>query len=577
MNPSVLRALGVAIAIAAVWDPAVTTTRSSRPLISLMVSGARDRAVADQVRRALARDFTLIEGALSSSSGAVVIGDGLPSGANGFPGPLFVVRAPRGSVGTISMSTPPTATQNARVPIAMRVPTEGGARGRLLIDVSAGGALVRQDTVPVPEAGATVVRHETSFAPARPGPTEVRVAVSRDDGDPVEAVSVVDVIPERTSVLFHDARPSWMSTFVRRSVESDPRFAVAHRILTSRGTSSTAGEPPPSLSDADALSQYRVIVVGAPDALTEADVGGLDAYLRRRGGRVLLLMDQRVRAPIDRLTTVREWRGRRSAEPVTLDGGEGSLRAREVAWPSTLPAAATVRAVAGDAGVIWSVPVGAGELTLSGALDAWRFRDASSGDFSDWWPALIAELAEGTPHAVDIRIATSVLLPGEETRIDVNVVEALLAPASQPAEAQVSAMLDSTLVRLWPGSTRGHFTGTLVAPGGYGPHRLSVVSKQATGSGQQGQDGGSEAVFLVDSVAASPILDSAIVRGVARSRGGDVFSSTQIDRLQDRMRTAFQRESRVETWHPMRSPWWILPFVLALGGEWWSRRRRGLP
>jgi hypothetical protein len=27
--------------------------------------------------------------------------------------------------------------------------------------------------------------------------------------------------------------------------------------------------------------------------------------------------------------------------------------------------------------------------------------------------------------------------------------------------------------------------------------------------------------------------------------------------------------------HPMRSPWWIVPFGLALGGEWWLRRRRG--
>jgi hypothetical protein len=28
--------------------------------------------------------------------------------------------------------------------------------------------------------------------------------------------------------------------------------------------------------------------------------------------------------------------------------------------------------------------------------------------------------------------------------------------------------------------------------------------------------------------------------------------------------------------HPMRSPWWILPFAACLGVEWWDRRRRGL-
>ena len=27
---------------------------------------------------------------------------------------------------------------------------------------------------------------------------------------------------------------------------------------------------------------------------------------------------------------------------------------------------------------------------------------------------------------------------------------------------------------------------------------------------------------------------------------------------------------------PMRSAWWLPPFALALAGEWWLRRRRGL-
>jgi hypothetical protein len=28
--------------------------------------------------------------------------------------------------------------------------------------------------------------------------------------------------------------------------------------------------------------------------------------------------------------------------------------------------------------------------------------------------------------------------------------------------------------------------------------------------------------------------------------------------------------------YPMRSPWWIAPFALCLGVEWWDRRRQGL-
>jgi hypothetical protein len=30
-----------------------------------------------------------------------------------------------------------------------------------------------------------------------------------------------------------------------------------------------------------------------------------------------------------------------------------------------------------------------------------------------------------------------------------------------------------------------------------------------------------------------------------------------------------------ETWHPMRSVWWLMPFTLCAAAEWWLRRHRG--
>jgi hypothetical protein len=39
--------------------------------------------------------------------------------------------------------------------------------------------------------------------------------------------------------------------------------------------------------------------------------------------------------------------------------------------------------------------------------------------------------------------------------------------------------------------------------------------------------------------------------------------------------TAERVASEALPWHPMRSPWWIVPLTLALAGDWWLRRRRG--
>src|SRR6185503_11402090 len=111
----------------------------------------------------------------------------------------------------------------------------------------------------------------------------------------------------RFSVLFFDPRPSWMSTFVRRTIERDPRFVLTSRVVTSRNVSTDAGRPPARLDDIIALASFDAIVIGAPDALTAADVTGLEAYLRRRGGGVVFLFDQRAPGAYERLTNAGGW------------------------------------------------------------------------------------------------------------------------------------------------------------------------------------------------------------------------------------------------------------------------------
>jgi hypothetical protein len=63
----------------------------------------------------------------------------------------------------------------------------------------------------------------------------------------------------------------------------------------------------------------------------------------------------------------------------------------------------------------------------------------------------------------------------------------------------------------------------------------------------------------------------------AHATDGAVVPASELGRLSTLLREAIRIEPRAITWHPMRSAWWIIPFVLALAGEWWLRRKRGLP
>jgi hypothetical protein len=125
---------------------------------------------------------------------------------------------------------------------------------------------------------------------------------------------------------------------------------------------------------------------------------------------------------------------------------------------------------------------------------------------------------------------------------------------------------DSSIVRLWPGITTGAFAGTFVAPRRPGTYRLIVSS----GSGR------AEAALVVDPATRTARRDERdIVAAFVSSRGGAAVQESRLNELPGALSAALQTVVRVETWHPMRSAWWIVPFALLLGAEWWWRRRRG--
>ncbi len=62
---------------------------------------------------------------------------------------------------------------------------------------------------------------------------------------------------------------------------------------------------------------------------------------------------------------------------------------------------------------------------------------------------------------------------------------------------------------------------------------------------------------------------------VART-GGVVVPERDVVRVIEGLRAGRATDRVPEMRHPMRSSWWMFPFVACLAGEWWLRRRGGL-
>ncbi|MDA1082607.1 MAG: hypothetical protein O2973_13235 [Gemmatimonadetes bacterium] len=582
-----LRGVAVAIALLALWDPSIVIERNDRALVSV-ISGVTpaDSMLAGRVASAIGRDFAVVPLTLGAADAVVITGERVPAEAAGFVGPAFaVIRDTRASLAIERLSAPRSASVDAAATVSVTIHARG-LRGRsVVLSLLADGVVVdRISRTAVTDDDR--ISADLSVVFAGPGSMQLRVVAGvPDDGvaDAATADHVVDVVPRRWNVLVHDGRPSWMSTFVRRAMERDARFVVTSRTVTSTNVATDAGSPPPRLDDARVRESYDVIVVGAPDALQLREVAALDDFLRRRGGAVVLLLDARKNGEYDRITGASDWTLRESGAAVQVrrtamsEAGAPdtvALRAAELAWPAVLPSGAeTIASDSSARPVIWSVAVGAGHLVVSGALDAWRYRDRSQSAFDEFWTGIVAAEAARAVPPLDVRVTPSIARPGERIEVSVTLRDAALsvagnqqAASSGPIEATFDGSSDP--VRLVPDGSVGRLVATLRAPAADGQYRFEVRGI--------GRDVSAPLVVRADANRATGRLRDALDPWIATRRGA-VLTESELSRLAPALRAAISPPAHAEPWHPMRSPWWILPFALLLSAEWWLRRRRVLP
>ena len=572
-----LRAVALLIAVVAVIDPALTRAAQDRPTVVVLHASGSDRNLALDVVAALQPTFDVSRADVPAAAAYVVAGANLPEGWRPpTEARVFAVTPAAGApaVKILRLAAPAGVSVDSIAPIDVELLVDGTGDREVTVSLIADG--VRLSQAPHRLTGSdTRLRAPLSFVPSQPGIVRLRIEATMTGREPAVADRALEVNSRVWQVLAFDGRPSYAATFVRRALESDPRFKVATRVLTS------------SLAEPASLAAFDLIIVGATEAFDDLDASSLQRYLRERHGAVVLLPETTEGALLSRLTGQSTWQEDRRLEPVTVTplaaaspGGSEVWTAAEFLWPARWPPLAETLATitqpsqaSAPRPAVWQMPVGGGRLAVSSAIDGWRSRAGASAGFSAFWRATAAALAQGTPPAIDVVMPRRLLTPGQWGEVSVGMFA-----GGEPAARVKGPLAGESAVRLWPVASPGtgrEWSGTFRAPEAPGRYRLEVDG---------GAGGSGVAEFLIvaeDGVGGHdapvpPALEHDGLSALAASaHRGTVVPADQLPRLPAQISQAVTQGQAREAWHPMRSLWWLMPFTLCAAGEWWLRRHRG--
>ena len=564
-----LRTVAVAIAAAAIADPVLTVSRPvpHRVVVARLASAnvdAEEAAIRSALPGAEVSVRTASHGRLPCAPGesCVMVADGsmaadLPDDLAG-PVSLIRVGAPAGpNVAIQSAVVRPAQNAAASGMVGATLTGTGMAGRRTEIHVTDGAATGGSAVHAWTADGEAAI--EVAWWPLGDGARTLRVAAVPFDGEASAIDNAIDVGVTvhsiRTRVLLFEARPSWASAFVRRALEDDPRFDVAHRVglapSLAAGTSGTRLTVP-------ALDAVPVVVAGGLDGLGAGEVSLLERFVRERGGTLILVPDREISGAAARLVSG-QWTEHLEASPSAV----GRLRASETLRLVRATPFDTVLGAAGDRPVIVVSPAGRGRVVVSGAMDAWRHRDADGGAFDRFWRSIVLELA-AAGDALRIDLQQPIAAPGAHVPFTVRHRQMDAAPLRTMTASAACGAGAAEPIRLWPQGAPGVFSGTVPVAGGEPCEvRVEVEDGPVASSGIAVTTGATDSV-------------SAVLREleqIAEQSGGGIGDAATATGALAGMQAPGEAPTPS---HPMRSPWWMSPFVACLGLEWWLRRRSGL-
>jgi hypothetical protein len=614
MTSIVLRAVAIGIAVAGFLDPAFTSAGRAHARVSIVVQdgstmelpaagGSSRRASAERVRDRLAKnlggDYDIQPRLTSDAAAVVVIGDRYPDSSlapainaetaetaektrsASSAGSALPSGTPVVSVSTVDVSD--EVSPDVRI-VRLDAPRDvpAGTAFRVGVDVEGTGVAGASSTLTLRVGDLEVGRAshrwrgerdrwhaEIEAVPVGEPPFVVHVQAEPLERERTridnEADTIVDLRRGPIRVEVYEPRPSWATAFIRRALEADPRFHVASLSATSKSVATRTGDAA-ALGD-PAFETFDVVIAGGLDRLTERDVRALERFMRERGGAVVLAPDARIDTgpahellrdvtPIERLSE--------QPEKLTVVSPLAPIQASELLlMRGESPFVDRIATTSGSdpSSVVVSMPRGDGRLVVSGALDAWRFRAEDDGAFDRFWQSTVAGLALAVPPPADVTIVPAILKPGERGELIVR---------ARGVQTGVRASIDGQPIRLWPEAESGLFRGSFAAPDNDG---RSTIVAQIDGPIRRV----ASRTVVIRSGAQRPLPAAvAPLSLLSSSHQGIHVTPENTSALEQFIRRTVAPPSATVTRRPMRSPWWMIPFVMCLSAEWWLRRRAGL-
>ncbi len=210
------------------------------------------------------------------------------------------------------------------------------------------------------------------------------------------------------------------------------------------------------------------MIAGSPDRLNAADVDLLERFVRTRGGTLIVLPDRAPGGVAARLFQ-RRWTEHLEATPSPT----GALRASETLRRSGASPFDIVPGHVKGSPVIVLSPAGNGRIVVSGAMDAWRYRDADGGAFDRFWRSLVLESASAG-SSLTLDFASPIAAPAAVVPF---VVRYRRMDAATNTDLTATATCGDGVaraVRLWPDGADDVFSGTVDIEGTE-PCRLRVT------------------------------------------------------------------------------------------------------